>query len=54
MSDNIYVEFLRFADDKGLQGFSTQEAIDRFGVNIEQVILSARKSGALVYSTKVP
>lgn len=48
MSD-IFVEFLRFADERGLEGFTYQEAVGRFGSDVEVVWLSAIKSGAIIY-----
>ena len=50
MKDNIYVQFLKYAESKGLDGFSEEEVIERFGERIKPVLLSAKKSQALVYN----
>ena len=49
MQDNIYVQFLKYAESKGLDGFSEEEVIEIFGERIKPVFLSAKKSQALVY-----
>jgi hypothetical protein len=49
MTQSIYVEFLKWADSKGLEGFSEQDVVERFGEEIQPVLLSAKKSQALVY-----
>ena len=49
MDESIYVEFLKWADSKGLSGFTEDEAISRFGEKIKPVLTSASKSQALVY-----
>jgi|GEM_PF-5630013 hypothetical protein len=50
MDESVYVQFLKWADSKGLQGFSEQEVVDHFGDEIKPVLLSAKKSQALVYA----
>lgn len=49
MQDNVYVQFLKYAESKGLDGFSEEEVIEKFGERIKPVLLSAKKSQALVY-----
>ncbi|MCL1479703.1 MAG: hypothetical protein MH219_20370 [Marinobacter sp.] len=52
MAESIYVEFIKWAESKGLDGFSDQEVVERFGEEIQPVLLSAKKSEVLRFFRK--